>query len=101
MKLTVSFSYQARDQLLALNDYLAEAASPEIADRYTDAIVDFCLSLETFPERGVRRDDVRAGLRITSFRGRTVIAYLVDAVARKVWILGVFHGGQDYENVLR
>jgi plasmid stabilization system protein ParE len=45
-----------------------------------------------------RRDDVRSGLRTTHHRKRTVIAFAVeDDVAT---ILGVFHGGRDYESRL-
>ena len=42
--------------------------------------------------RGTRRDDVRPGLRITSYRKRVVIAFAVDA--DQVQIIGIFYGGQ-------
>jgi plasmid stabilization system protein ParE len=45
----------------------------------------------------MRRDDIRPGLRITNYRKRTVIAFAVDTDAERVEILGIFHGGQDYE----
>jgi plasmid stabilization system protein ParE len=48
----------------------------------------------------MRRDDIRPGLRITHYRKRTVIAFAVDTHAQQVSILGVFHGGQDYETAL-
>jgi len=44
------------------------------------------------------RDDVRPGLRITHYRGRTVIAF--DIAADVVSIIGVFHGDQDYASLL-
>jgi len=97
----VAFSPRAREQLIALDEYIALAASPEIAARYTDAVADFCLSLATYPVRGIMRDDLRPGLRITNYRKRTVIAFAVETDARRVTILGIFHGGQDYEAVLQ
>lgn len=100
MTYNVAFSPRARDQLIKLDAYIAEAASPDIAERYTDAVTDFCYSLSTFPERGTRRDDIRPGLRITNYRKRTVIAFAVDTEAGQVSILGIFYGGQDYETVL-
>ena len=59
-----------------------------------------CEGLALFPLRGVPRDDIRPGLRVTHHNGRTVIAYATDADARTVSILGVFYGGQDYEGAL-
>lgn len=97
MTWAVVFSRKAREQLIALDEYIAAAASPEIADRYIRAITDYCLSLETFPERGLRRGDIRPGVRITNYRKRTVVAFAIDPDAESVTILGIFHGGQDYE----
>jgi plasmid stabilization system protein ParE len=97
----VAFSPRAREQLIALDEYIARAASPELAARYTDAVADFCLSLATFPLRGIMRDDLRPGLRITNYRKRTVIAFAVELDVRRVTVLGIFHGGQDYQAVLR
>lgn len=37
------------------------------------------------------------GLRITNYRRRAAIAFLVDTEARIVSIVGVYYGGQDYE----
>lgn len=100
MTYTIVFSLRAHEQLIALDDYIAAAASPEVAARYTDAVADFCFSLATFPQRGTRRDDLRPGLRITNYRKRTVIAFAVDTDNRHVSILGIFHGGQDYETAM-
>ena len=99
MTYRVVFSPEAMEQLAALYRYIATAASPDIAARYTESIVSYCESLRTFPHRGTMRDDVRPGLRITNYRKRTVIAFDVDV--EQVSIIGVFYGGQDYETVLR
>lgn len=98
MPYAVVFAPEAEDQLAALYHYIALAASPEIAQAYTGAIVAYCESLQSFPHRGTRRDDVRPGLRITNYKKRVVIAFDVDA--ERVSIIGVFYGGQDYETVL-
>lgn len=99
MSFRVIFTPEAEEQLLDLYRYIAAAASPDIAARYTDAIVTYCESLRTFPHRGTKRDDVRPGLRITNYRKRAVIAF--DVQAETVSIIGVFYGGQDYENILQ
>lgn len=99
MTCRVVFSPEAEKQLVALYSYIAAAASPDIAARYTEAIVSYCESLCTFPHRGTMRDDVRPGLRITNYKKRAVIAFDVDA--EQVSIIGVFYGGQDYETILQ
>lgn len=98
MSYTVVFTPEAEAQLVELYGYIAEAASPEVAARFTDGIVTYCESLSTFPNRGNRREDIRPGLRVTSYRKRVAIAFDVDE--DRVNIIGVFYGGQDYESVL-
>lgn len=99
MKYRVVFSPQALEQLTALYHHIAQAASPDVAAQYTEAIVGYCESLRTFPLRGTQRNDVRLGLRVTNYKKRAVIAFDVDTDV--VSIIGVFYGGQDYETVLR
>ncbi|MEI9979875.1 MAG: type II toxin-antitoxin system RelE/ParE family toxin [Edaphobacter sp.] len=98
MSYTVVFTPEAEAQLIELYGYIAAEASPEIAARFTDDIVTYCESLNTFPARGNRRDDIRPGLRVTSYRKRVAIAFHVDD--DRVTIIGVFYGGQDYEGAL-
>ena len=59
-----------------------------------------CEGLALFPLRGVPREDIRPGLRVTHHKGRTLIAYAVDEGTRTVSVLGIFYGGQDYEAAL-
>lgn len=99
MRHAVVFTPEAQEQLLALYRYIAVAASPVTAERYTNAIVEYCESLQDFPHRGMCRDDVRPGLRVTHYKKRTVIAFAVEV--EQVSIIGIFYGGQDYELVLR
>lgn len=99
MKYHVIFSPEAEEQLAELFHYIAAAASPGIAERYVNAIITYCETLDTFPLRGAQRDDIRPGLRVSNYKGRTVIAFDVDT--QQVSIIGVFYGGQDYESALQ
>ncbi len=58
MSYRVIFSPEAEEQFATLYGYIASATSPDIATRYTKAIVSYCESLCTFPHRGTMRDDV-------------------------------------------
>jgi plasmid stabilization system protein ParE len=98
MPYTIVFTPEAETQLTELYGYIAAEASPDIAARFTDGIVTYCESLSTLPLRGVKRDDVRLGIRITNYRGRVVVAFEVDA--DRVHIIGIFYRGQDYEAAL-
>ena len=84
--------------MLALFRYIAGEASPDIADSYVGAIIEHCEKLEMFPLRGTPRDDIRPGLRTTTFKRRVTIAYCV--IAERVTVLGVFYGGQDFVGLL-
>ena len=98
MTFSVVFTPEAEEQILELYRYVAAAGSPEVAARYTEAIVAFCEELAMFPHRGKPRDDIRPGLRTVGFRRRVVVAFAV--LDRDVVIVGVFYGGRDYEAVL-
>jgi plasmid stabilization system protein ParE len=94
----VEFAPEAVQQLEELEHYISAQGAPTVAIAYIDAILEYCESLQSFPHRGVPRDDIRPGLRITHYRGSTVITFAV--IERTVYVLGVFYGGQDYETVL-
>lgn len=93
----VIFAPEAEEQLLTLYRYIAEAANAVTAQEYTENIISYCENLSTFPHKGNRRDDLIAGLRVTNWRKRTVIAFVVEEDTVK--ILGIWHGGQQYETV--
>ena len=99
MKRRVRLAPEAEAQLLSIYRYIAAEASPEIARRYADAILDRCESLDSFPNRGTPRDDIRPGLRTIPFRRRVTIAFRV--AADEVTILGIFSAGQDVGTLLR
>lgn len=65
-----------------------------------ERIVAYCEGFQTFPERGVQRDDLLPGLRIVGYRRTVNIAFRVNTAAATVSIVGVFYGGQDYEDAL-
>ncbi|CAG2159201.1 type II toxin-antitoxin system RelE/ParE family toxin [Cupriavidus numazuensis] len=95
----VVFTPEFEEQLAELFHYIAEeAGSPVVAARYTDAIVSYCESLGAFPYRGTMRNDLQPGLRITHYKGRAMIAFVVEE--GRVLITGLFYGGQDYEGIL-
>ena len=99
--------YRVEEKPDVLFDYIAIAEHVErwtgdraLADRTVDAIRAFITSLKTTPHRGVKRDDLRPGLRIVPFKKRTAVAIEIDDRAGVVTVLRVFYGGQDYEAVL-
>ena len=98
---SVVLTPRAERQLDHLYGYIADESHEARADKYIGGIVADCMSLETFPERGHTRDDIRPGLRIKGYRRRVTIAFSVDAVTRIVAIHGIFYGGQDFEHLLR
>jgi toxin ParE1/3/4 len=98
MPYSVVFTPEVEEQLVELYRYIANDASPAVAEQFTSAIVEFCEGLVNFPHRSVRRDDIRPGLFVTQYRSRVVIAYSVDN--NEVVVIGVFYGGRDFESLL-
>jgi toxin ParE1/3/4 len=89
----IIFAPEALTDLFELYDYIAANAGAARAFAYTDRIVATCRNLVTFPERGTRRDDLRPGLRTTTYRRRVTIAYhITDAT---VVIDRVLYGGRN------
>ncbi|HET7475198.1 MAG TPA: type II toxin-antitoxin system RelE/ParE family toxin [Dermatophilaceae bacterium] len=91
---------EAADQLEELHAFISRAAKSAIASDYLDAIVGYCEGLAVFPIRGTPREDIRPGLRTVAYTKRVVIAFAVDEHAKRITILGIFYGGQDYESAL-
>lgn len=89
---------RAKAQINGLYEYIALEASPDIADRYIEALLDRLAGLTDFPSRGTRRDDLRPGLRTVPFRRRLTIAYAVKP--QEVRIIGIARAGQDLERLL-
>jgi toxin ParE1/3/4 len=89
----VEFSPEALGDLIDLYDYIAEHDLAERAIGYIDRIEECCRSLSVFPDRGIRRDDLRLGLRILGFERRAAIAFHITTDA--VTILRILYGGRD------
>jgi toxin ParE1/3/4 len=94
----VVFAPEAQTDLLQLYDYIAERSTLERALSYTDRIVDYCLGLADFPERGTPRNDLRPGLRVTSFERRVAIAFHVAADV--LTIDRILYGGRDLDTII-
>lgn len=92
------FRPEALHQLQSLYDYIADAGSPETAARYTESVVAYCETLTEFPNRGIPRNDIHPGLRIIGYRKKTVIAFTI--IDESIIVIGVLHGGSDYESTL-
>ncbi len=95
----VTFRPLAEADLFALYRRIAEAAGTGVAGAYIDRIESACLALETFPERGTRRDDIRPGLRTIGFERRATIVFQIARA--EVVVVRISYGGQDYERALR
>jgi toxin ParE1/3/4 len=93
---TVTFRPAAEEDINELYGYIAARSNDEVAYRYIQRIENACLDLAEFPERGNRRDDLYAGIRIVGFERRVSIAFLVEE--RVVRIVRIFYGGQHIES---
>lgn len=95
---SVVLSPRAFRQLADIEQWIEEEAGVAIARRYRQAIVDHCLGLKRFPNRGRSRDDIRQGLRTIVFRGRMTVAYVV--VGDEVQVTAIVGRGRDIEAAL-
>jgi toxin ParE1/3/4 len=91
----VVFDSQASRDFAEIFAWIADHSSLNVADRYTARLRAFCERLALFPERGMRRDDLAAGVRLLGFERRVTVAFVVapDAVA----VLRLLYGGRDIE----
>lgn len=90
----VELRESALDDLKAIYTYLAERIGFERADAFVTRIEERCRSLAVFSERGRRRPDLGDEIRTLTFESQAIIAFLVSD--RKVVILRVIHGSQNY-----
>ena len=89
----VVFAPEAEDDLLQIYDFIADRANPERAYAYVERISAYCLGFATFPERGVKRDELRPGLRIVGFERRVTIAFHITPAL--VVIDRILYWGRD------
>ena len=93
----IEFSPEALGDLIDLYDHIALRDGAEGAIGYIDRIETACRNLSIFPDSGIRRDDLRPGLRILGFERRAEIAFRVTADT--VIILRILYGGRDLATV--
>jgi toxin ParE1/3/4 len=93
-------SESAVEDLRSLHAYIAEDnASFQIAERYIDRILASFDKLETFPEIGRKRDDLKPGFRTYGFERKVLVVYSIrEDVVR---IEQTFYGGRDVEAFFR
>jgi toxin ParE1/3/4 len=91
----IIFAPEAHTDLIEIYDYIAERADIVRALGYVERITEHCLGLANFPERGIRRDDLRPGLRVTGFERRVSIAFHVTETT--VVVDRILCGGRDLE----
>ena len=92
------FSEDAEQHLSEIQQYIAEQSSPGRASDYVSRILDSVEALAVFPTIGTDRGDVRLGLRTFGFEKRVIVAYIYDDA--RVYVLGVYYGGRDWESTL-
>lgn len=95
----VEIADEARDDLIRLYEWIAEAASPAVALSYIERLETHIRGFDTASERGHLREDVRPGLRIIGFEHRITIAFTVED--ERVIILRIFYGGQNWTDLIQ
>ncbi len=98
MKRSVVYSRRAEADFVSIFRYIAMKSGYERAQAYTARIRTFCLSLDTFPERGESWQQVASGLRVAGFERRVSIAFRVTK--DQVTIVRVLYGGRDLNRAL-
>jgi toxin ParE1/3/4 len=92
----VTFRRAAVGDLAKLYRHIKDSrGGSSVAISYVRRIRAYCERLADFPERGVKRDDIRPGLRIVGFERRVLIAFTIEA--EHVRVGRIFYGGRDYE----
>ena len=99
----INVTPEAERQLNELDDWITKHSSTTVAQRYVSAVLEHMDGILEFPLAGRARDDIRPGMRTTTFRKRTLVAYEIAEPRGElvINIVGVFHGGQDWDDALR
>lgn len=98
--LPVLLTEPAITDINGISDYIEEATgSTRVALRYVERINERCRSIGNAPRGGRLRDDLMPGLRSVPFERTAIICYMIEEHC--VLITNVFHGGRDFEAVLR
>lgn len=95
MNYRVVFAPAASEDLENLLIYLAARMGAERARLYVGEIQAYCLNFSTFPKRGMKRSDLRSGLRLVGYRRRATIAF--EVTGDVVIIARIFYRGRNVE----
>jgi toxin ParE1/3/4 len=96
MTYKVVFKPQANQDLDEIFSFiLNHGGSADRALDYVERILSFCNGFVTFPHRGTKRDDIRAGLRLVGFERRATIAFSIEG--DMIIIARIFYAGRDIE----
>lgn len=95
----VVFSRRARAQIIGIRGYLSVKADEETGERLVSALIDRCLELDVFPDRGTPHDELGEGVRTIPFQRKATIGYVVDDA--DVVIVGIAWRGQGLEEAIR
>jgi toxin ParE1/3/4 len=90
---------KAVDDLVAMSDSITERAGSNVADAYMLRLKGFLRGFDIASERGTLRNDIRENLRIVGFEKRLNVSFSVTETS--VFILRVFWGGQNWQEVLK
>ena len=91
----VIYSPEAANDLERLYDYIVGSAGVARADAWLMRIESHCQSFDMAAERGTLRNDIRPGLRVSSFGRRMTLAFTVAPT--QVNFLRLFYAGADWE----
>lgn len=91
MTYPVVFDIAAEGDLTELYDYLLPRAGESDAAAYVNDIIDYCVFLSTFPERGTRSER-SPGLRTVGFRRKATMAFRVKGDV--ITVMRIFYGGR-------
>lgn len=93
----VKLTDQAFDDLIVVRRWVAVRADDDTARAFTVRIEAKMATLESFPERGTPRPEIRADVRSISFERNFIIVYHVET--QSVWIDRVVSGRRDLHDL--
>lgn len=90
---TVIFSARARRDIRALSGLIEHDRGAAVALRYVERLQIYCLSLQTFPQRGHFLDNVNENVRVIGFERRVSIHFRI--YGDKVIIARLLYAGRQ------
>ena len=90
----IRLTAEAETDLLNIYNYIfSQSGSQQRATHFTIRITQFMAKLETFPERGTVRSDIRPGLRIVGVNRSVTLAFEVED--QEVIVHRILYHGQS------